>query len=409
VTDLFKYLVDVPSDLSVDFYSEHNRKTDAYFNDGKIKLYSDELLHYGDVDLRGLPKKYGKYEFWMERKNNWQKPKLLYRVKDENVELLDFENSGSSLDFWYPSDDGTLLLYGTSEGGNEQTTIRVIKTDTREVMTDTIEFAGFTDQGNICWLNAKSFIYPRMNGFGKHGPEDKWLLGTKLYLHVLGEDPVDDVLVFGTELPDIVMLIPTLSHDKRYLYVAICEDELTHSLVRVEINSLKFKQISIDNPGACIVKTAPGVVYILTNNNAERYRLLMCEERFFSYSLDEWDEILPESDDILQDFWIHSSKQIIALYSHKVSSRLRIFDQYGDQTGVIETPKLSVVSGVSCGADSSTIYYSLSGFTTPSSIYRLDKPDDRSNLIWQREGSRRLNICKKSPRSPPRCMPSPAR
>lgn len=386
MNDEYSWLEDLDSSRSKSFYELYNLQTDEYFADSKIDNFASQLTKISEVDVRGLPRQYGQYTFWVERKKKWQKPKLLCsKLGDKPVVVLDFETSMLSLDFWYPSPDGSLVLYGTSEHGNEQTTIRIVDIISGSALPDLIPFAGFTDQGDICWLNNNTFIYPRMNGFEKKGPKDKWLLGTKLYRHILGEDPSKDQLVFGKDTPDTVMMIPSLSSNKKSMYVTLCDDELTHSLYSVNLSTLKAREFNMSQKSACYIKSGHGKVYLLTNYDASRYRLLMAEEKNVPLSLDDWDEVLPESVDILQDFWIHSSGSIVAKYSHNVSSKIMIFDDYGNQFSSISIPHHSVVSDAVCNIDSEEIFLSVLGFTLPTTHYKLTSIKATPEIVWKRD------------------------
>lgn len=387
MNDPYSWLEDITSDKTVSWYSQQNKVTDENLKNADTKSFIDDLIHMSDADSRGLPVKYGSYTFWIERRGEWLKPKLMMTTKKDHTPraILDFDDGSLSLDFWYPSVSGKKVLYGTSENGNEQTTIRVFDVLLGTVTNDVIPFAGFTDQGSIVWLDDRRFIYPRMNGFNKTGPEDKWLLGTKLYLHVLGDDPKTDVSVFGTGQPDTVMMTPTLSCDKKKLFVAVCHDELTHKLFAVSLLDFSSAEITLSEPAAVEVITGFDTIYVRTNYKAARYRLLSCPENALKIDLGEWDEILPESDDVLTDAWLHQSKKILAHYSHNVSSELRAFDEYGNQTSRVNTPPGTVVHDVRCIPTSPHIYLMLSGFTTPPTIYTAAALDVKLEQYWAKE------------------------
>lgn len=386
VKDRFSWLENVGSSTTSQFYEEFNKQADTYFTNSKIDKYTEELVKIGETDLKGLPSIYGVNTFWIERKKSWKRPKLICSKKGtKEVVVLDFETTEESLDFWFPSPDGTLVLYGTSKLGNEQTTIRIIDVVSGETLSDAISFSGFTDQGNICWIDSTTFIYPRMNGFNMTGPEDRWLLGTKLYCHTIGDDPKEDKLVFGKDCPETVMMTPTLSSNKKNMYVTVCEDELTHSISIVNLSTYKNKNLNITRKSACFIKSGHGKVYVLTNYDAPRYRLLMSEEQSIPTSLDEWEEVLPEAFDVLQDFWIHSSGNIIAKYSHDVSSTMAIYDDYGNQQSTISVPHHSIVSSVVCKPDLESVYLSVSGFTLPTTHYKLSTIKATPEICWKRE------------------------
>jgi prolyl oligopeptidase len=382
--DQLSYLEDLQDTNTKDFYVSENRKADDYFKNVD-SYFATELLKGTEVSLRGLPRSHGKYRYFIERKAEWKKAKLMLSIGNSEPEvLLDFDDSNQALDFWYPSIDGKKLLYGTSIDGNEQTTLYVYDVLKRTPIDTPIPFAGYTDQGDVCWTTNNSFIYPRMNGFGARGNKDSWLLGTKLYHHIIGADPHTDALVFGKNSPDTVMLVPTLSSDKSALYVASCEDELTHQIHHLRLDTGASSPIVSKEKAAFCIKAHAGKVYALTNYEADHYRLLMCDEADLELDFDLWDEVLPESDDILKDFWIHKSGAIFAHYSHNVSSRLNIYDAYGNQDGVVHLPKHSILQSVICEPSVQSIYYSVSSYTLPTTQYVLTSPLQDPELLWQR-------------------------
>lgn len=367
------------------FYDTHNSAADTYIDAAPDRQYFTHAFEsLTDHDVRGVPYVYGGRSFWLERRATWQKVSLVC----DGEKLIDFDTRLDSLDYWFVSPDGNKIVYGTSRDGNEQTTLHIFDVARRKDLAEHIPFAGYTDQGSICWLSdSRSFIYPRMNGYAKTGPADKWLLGTKLYLHRLGDDPAQDRCVFGEGMPEAVMLVPTLATTDKTLYVAVTDDELTHDVWRVPLDEGSRAKKVTTRKASFQLRTAYGKLYALTNDKAPQYRLLAVDEADASETpVETWDEILPESDDILQDFWLHPSRAIVAQYSHNISHELRVYDLYGNQTGSL--PLLDTfcsVAAVSCRTDQPDMYVSVSGFTTPPSILRYASLRKSAEYMWQRE------------------------
>ena len=99
-----------------------------------------------------------------------------------------------SLDWWYPSEDGTLLAYGTSEGGNEMSTLQVMNVDTHEILPDRIPQ---TRLASLAWEpDGNGFYYTRFPAPGEV-PADEEFFHRKVYHHGLGADFTADPLIFG--------------------------------------------------------------------------------------------------------------------------------------------------------------------------------------------------------------------
>ncbi|HET6898910.1 MAG TPA: S9 family peptidase, partial [Vicinamibacteria bacterium] len=85
--------------------------------------------------------------YFHQRRTGGQEQPILYlrRGRDgEDRVLLDparlAEDRTSALDWYYPSEDGTLLAYGVSEGGSEKSVLRVLEVDTGRELADVIPF-----------------------------------------------------------------------------------------------------------------------------------------------------------------------------------------------------------------------------------------------------------------------------
>jgi prolyl oligopeptidase len=377
--DQYKWAEDITSEQTLEYYSAQNLATDKYFTDHPADHYADRLLQQSDSMRKSLDQKYGNHSYRMEQQPEWPHPYLMH---DDEI-MLDM-----ALDFYFPSPDGSRVVIGTSELGNEQTTIQVFDHATDTLMSDRIAFSGFTDQGDICWLDNSSFIYPRMNGFSQKGPTDKWLLGTKLYMHKIGTDPKNDPLIFGADLPDTVMLIPTLSSDKKRLFIAVCEDELTHTQYLLDLNSLMAKKINIQDPASVIIKSHKGTTYALTNYQASKYRLLSCPNDDIELDLDDWEEIISESVDVLMDFWLTSGGDIMAKYSRNVSSALKVFDCYGNQISDVPIPKFCTIADVVCDLRSPIVHIAVSGLTIPTQHLKTSSPYKNTTVMWSRSPQR---------------------
>ena len=95
-----------------------------------------------------------------------------------------------AIDWYHPSRDGRFVAYGTSEGGDERSTLRVIDVDTGALLPDEIPD---TRAASVGWLpDAGGFLYTRY----PEGDEYHRMV----YAHSLGTDWHDDPLVWG-ELP----------------------------------------------------------------------------------------------------------------------------------------------------------------------------------------------------------------
>ena len=111
-----------------------------------------------------------------------------------------------SLDWWSPSPDGRLMVYGLSASGSENSILHVMEVATRRVLPERI--AG-TQYASPAWLpDSSGFFYFRVADLAKAGTVDYYLNGPAL-LHRVGTDVKDDPVVMVSGKDPAVPVAPT--------------------------------------------------------------------------------------------------------------------------------------------------------------------------------------------------------
>jgi len=110
-------------------------------------------------------------------------------------ELLTKDGVHYSIDYFQPSRDGTLVAYGISPGGSEDSVIHILETATGRQLPDSIDRGRF---GSIVWLPGnKSFFYNRLQKMTPDMPRTAFEQRSRVYIHKLGQDPDQDRFLFG--------------------------------------------------------------------------------------------------------------------------------------------------------------------------------------------------------------------
>lgn len=154
-------------------------------------------------DVRRLP---GNRFFYQKRLASENVPKLyvrdgLNRVERLLVDPAKFAMPGGphyAISYYGISEDGRYVAAGISPAGSEDAVLRVFDTKTSRETGDVIDRAQF---GSPFWLpDGRSFVYNRLQKLGPHSaPTDRYLK-SRAYLHVLGSNPDNDVMLFGEGL-----------------------------------------------------------------------------------------------------------------------------------------------------------------------------------------------------------------
>src|SRR5262249_28649786 len=141
----------------------------------------------------------GERRFFMRRTAD-QEHAVLLTVDPDGTErvLVDpvaLDPTGlTTLDSWQPSKEGHLLAYQLSEGGTEESVVRVLDVVTGEQVDGPIDRARYPP---IAWLpGAEAYYYVRRLP-PEQVPAGEEQFHRRVWLHRLGTSPDEDVLVFG--------------------------------------------------------------------------------------------------------------------------------------------------------------------------------------------------------------------
>ena len=138
----------------------------------------------------------GEYIFTQVRPANAETFKLYVRrgVHGQDRMLLDpdaYAGKGShaSLDWWVASPDGSHVVFGTSPGGSENSTARILVTETGQVLPETIDR---TEDASPSWApDGSGFFYNRLQPVSSPDSLDKYK-DSAAWFHRLNTDPGAD-------------------------------------------------------------------------------------------------------------------------------------------------------------------------------------------------------------------------
>src|SRR5580704_8479622 len=204
IADSYRWLEDSDSAETQEFVRAELAYTrgilDPLPGRNQINQKLTELLSIGNI---GTPQVGGKYYFYVRRDGKQNQAVLLVRegVHGKDRTLVDpnlMSADGTvALDWWAPSDDGKYVAYGTSSGGSEESTLRIVETSSGKLLPDAIDRAR---HANVAWKKDDSgFYYGRTPKKGDV-PAGEEVYHVKIFYHALGSDPEKDFLVFGNHL-----------------------------------------------------------------------------------------------------------------------------------------------------------------------------------------------------------------
>ena len=347
----------------------------------KINARLAQLFAIGSI---GIPQAGGKYYFHTRRDAGQNQPILYIRdgLNGDDRVLLDINKLSAdgtvALDWWYITEDGKYLAYGTSPNGSEESTLRIIDPAIGKTLPDTIER---TNAASLAWLHDDSgFYYTRYPKKGEV-PEGQEVYHRHVFFHALGTDPTKDQLIFGEgrsaeEWPDI-----SLSDDDRWLLIAAGDGFTKVNLFLLDRQS-KNPPVEITTGKDFIygAEVFHNKLYIMSNEDAPHFRVFVADAA--NPKRDHWKELIPQSDAVMQNASVAGGKLIVQ-YEHNVASELKVFSLEGKKLAEIPQPALGNVYEVSNRHDRNELFFGFQSFTVPPSIYRYDL-ESASSTLWAR-------------------------
>ena len=344
----------------------------------KINARLSQLLAIGTV---GAPQMGGKYYFHTRRDAGQNQPILYMRESlsgDDHV-LLDINKLSAdgtvALDWWFASDDGKYIAYGTSPSGSEESTLHLIETATGRTLPDAIERTRFA---SVAWLRDNSGFYYTRHPRKGDVPAGEEVYHVKVFHHQLGDDPAKDPLIFEDKRNPQNVPSVSLSEDDRWLLISVFEG---WTKVELYLQDRQSKNPPVEiTTGKDFLYGADffqGKLYITTNEDAPHYRVFVGEAS--NAKRENWKELIPQTDAVLQAASVTGGKLFLQ-YEHNVASELKVFSLDGKKLTDIPQPAIGNVFSTSGRYDRNEIFFAFQSFTVPPSIYRYDLTSGKSAL-----------------------------
>jgi prolyl oligopeptidase len=387
IADPYRWLENTDSPEVRAWVDEQNSYTQAILDKlpgrSAIRHRLDSLLDIGLVTAPAVRK--GHY-FYLRREGKQNQAILYCRDGIDGADrvLVDPNTLSSdgtiALDWWFPNRDGTLLAYGLSSSGSEQSTLHIREIATGKDLADRIEQ---TRACSLAWLpNGTGFYYTRypMPGTVAKGEEN---YNRHVFFHALGTDPAKDKPIFGegrqnTDWPNV-----SLSPNGRWLVVTI-EQGWTKTEVyfrNLDDPSDKFRPLVQGVDALFTVTVRDDRFFVHTNENAPRYKLLAVDPNH--PERERWTPLIAESADVLDGVTV-IGKTIVAQYMHDAHSLLKLHELNGNEFKELPLPTLGSVDAIGGEWDGDELFFGFQSFTLPPTVFHVSPlhTAEKPATIW---------------------------
>ena len=381
VADPYRWLEDDASQATAEWVAAENEVTFDYlaqipFRDD-IRRRLTELWNY---PKEGAPAKHGDFYYYYYN-DGLQNQSVLYRSA---------EKGGSAEVFLDPnalSDDGTVALnsvsfsedgkycaYGVSASGSDWVEVRVLTTADMQPTGDVINWIKFS---GVAWApDSQSFYYSAYDApaEGVYSAQNRY---QKVFCHKLGTPQSADVLVYEDKAHPLRYFSAWPSDDGRWLFVTGSEGTSGNEVMYRRTGERAFRTLfkGFDNDYD-IVECKNDKVYVVTNEGAENYKLMAVDLNDPA----KREDILAENENNLLQSVRSAGGYLFASYMQDAQSRVYQHNFDGSLVREVELPAIGTAGGFGGRDEDTELYYSLSNYTTPATIYTYDVATGESTL-----------------------------
>src|SRR5580658_2955082 len=347
-----------------------------------------ELLNVGVV---GTPAWRGDRCFFTRREPGQEHAVLCTQVADGPVEVLvdpvAIDASGlTTLDAWQPDKEGRLLAYQLSEGGDEESLLRVLDVATGSVVDGPIDRCRYS---NVAWLpGGKAFYYTRRLP-PSEVPAGERQFNSRDYLHQVGTPAEEDVLIFGTGRDKTDYYYASVSRDGRWLF-------LSASRGTAPRNDLWLADLSSSDPSSPNLQVVQeevdaqtsvragrdGLMYVFTALGAPRGRIAVADPVSVADRAGWRDLIAEDPEAVLRGYAILDGAELprpvlVATWTRHALSEISVHDlRSGARLADVSLPGLGTVGGLSERPEGGhEAWFGYTDYTTPPLVLRFDARD----------------------------------
>ena len=375
ISDPYRWLEDQDSPETRAWINAQNQHTAAALGALPIRaMIRERLTQLLKIDTIEVPTARGGRYFFAKRRADQNQPVIYVRngFNGKDEVLIDpnpmSPDQSTSVRLQDISEDGTLVVYGIQQGGEDELTIKLMDVDSRKDLPDALPKGRI---GVSLKPDKSGFYYSRFTNN----------VGGRVFYHAMGSDVARDVEVFGKGYGPQVAVFVSVSPDGRYVFFFA-----THGAAG-DKTEIYFQDLKSGGPMTTLVSDisagfSPNIagdhLYLLTNWNAPNRRILDVDLK--KPARENWREIVPEGSSVVTGLSAVGGKLFVT-YLENVATRIKVFDPSGKQVREIAFPTIGTASGMSGDWGRDEGFFTFSSFAQPSTIYRYSVASGKQEVF----------------------------
>lgn len=392
IKDPYRWLENDTSAETAAWVKAQNQVTFDFLNKLPQKqFFTKRLTEVWNYEKQGIPEVAGDYTIYYKNDGLQNQPILYIKNSKTGKEevLIDpnkLSNDGTvALQATAFSKSQKYFAYAVSAAGSDWQDIYIIEVAGKKLLKEKIEHVKFT---NMEWIGDKGFYY---SGYSRPTNEaTKYSAKTeyqKIYFHTMGSSQDKDQLVYEDKQHPLRYVGAQVTEDERYLILNISEG--------TDGSEIKIRDLKTPNSpfvtlvegfktNARVVETLGNKIVIHSNLKAGNYQLYTTS--FSNGKFTEWEVLVKENHNKLAGATIFGDR-VFCTYLENACSRLVVYNSKGEVVPSALTASKGYVtlSGFDGRKDARYTYFSQTGYTEPTSIWKYDLTNNTIALHFKPE------------------------
>lgn len=398
IKDPFYWLEDSNSEKTKNWVTEESTRASKFLNALPLKEHLrsrlEKLNNYKKIKNISF---FGPWLTYELNEGNLDQFKIYKKSKNHDKDLLLFDPNLLSKDStvilkeYDLRDKNDILGIGYSKGGSDWISYELL--DLKEnkgilkikKLKDIVKWAKVS---NLEWYK-NGFFYSAYDAPKESNTYDAKNTNHKLFYHYLNTNQSEDILIYENKERPFEFVRFSISSDNKYGFLYLTDRSkgmLGNTLYYVELGKIKdikshFKPIQPEqtNFSYQVIDTIPSGFIISTNENAPNKKLILFKPENSDTKIVD---LVKESNYAISDITI-SCNQIVVHRLEDVLSKLHVYNLDGSYSHEIELPFPGILDKITGKKEKNEIYYELSSFIYPSTIYKYDCKAKKSSIFFE--------------------------